>query len=276
MPEIICENCSAAIIVPEQYDQPYIKCSECGGHQKSPLRSESGPKYRILDASARARSQDQELDLAALSSSDCTSGDKGKGGPASVAPAIASAARKAEEAQKNRPVLNKVVNRPVSEEKMLEDVLGKNGMDLVFQTVAGYMGELNEKKRIAGKARAVQALMRMKIPAELAARAVDYAEKSPVIETILWSEYRASLIKGLGIFLLGVLISAGVHALAHPRWEFVLFQIPFAVGFAFAANAGINMAGLKIKALRNEKVHYAFVFLAIILITAYVVAGIWF
>lgn len=274
MAEVRCENCGAAMVIPAGYNQPYLKCSSCGGHQKSPLSDNCGPKYRILDASERARSQDQTVDLAAISE-DETHDQKSRPVPPNVGPAYASAAKKAAEAQKTTQTY-KVINKPISEKKMFEDALGVNGYEMVLQSVAGYMGELNEKKRHAAKNKALQTLMRSKIPAELAAKVVDYAEKSPEIEKILWSDYKSSLIKGLGIFFLGLAISAGVHMLAHPRWEFVLFQVPFAVGFAYAVNAAINMAGLRIPALRNEMVHYLFVIFSVLAIVFYLIIGVWY
>lgn len=275
MPEIRCENCGAAMMIPAGYDQPYVKCSSCGGHQKSPDPEASGPRYRILDSEQRARSQGQVLDLAALTDSEEPPADSGYSAPSVAGPALAPAAKKAAEAQKTASTY-RVINKPLNEKKLLEDALGKNGFAMVLQTVAGFVGELNEKKRQAGKGRAVQALMRAKIPAELAARAVDYAEKSPEIEHILWADYKASLVRGLAIFFIGVVLSIGVHLLAHPGWEFVLFQVPFAVGFAYAVNAAINMAGLKIAALRSEAVHYAFLAIAALTIILYVIAGVWY
>lgn len=275
MPEIRCENCGHSMMIPVGYDQPYVKCSNCGGHQKSPVSEVSGPKYRILDAEQRARSQDQTLDLAALSDDEEQQPSAPRGVPPVIGPALASAAKKAAEAQKTASTY-KVINKPLNEKKLLEDALGRNGFELVLQTVAGFVGELNEKKRQAGKAKAVKTLMRAKIPAELAARAVDYAEKSPEIENILWSDYKSSLFRGLGIFFVGLVISVSVHLLAHPGWEFVLFQVPFAVGFAYAINAAINMAGLRIPALRSEMVHYLFLAFALIAILLYVLIGIWY
>lgn len=275
MPEICCKNCGAAMMIPAGYNQPYVKCSSCGGHQKSPSKKTEGPKFRILDDEQRAKSLDQTLDLAALSEKVAESAAESRVGVPDVGPILVSAVRKAAEADKVRQTY-KVINKPLNEKKLLEDALGENGFAIVLQTVAGYAGELNEKKRQAGKAKAVQALMRSRISAELAARAVDYAEKSPEVEGILWADYKSSLFRGLGIFFVGIVISVVVQFLAHPGWEFVLFQVPFAVGFAYAVNAAINMAALKVPALRREAVHYIFLACASLAILLYVVVGIWF
>jgi len=148
-------------------------------------------------------------------------------------------------------------------------------MEMLMQLTATYMSELNEKSRAKAKSRAVQALMRTRVSAELAGRALAFAEKSEDIDGILWDIYRSNLIKGLLIFATGLVISLLVNALAHPGWEFVLFQVPFAVGLAYAVNAGLNMAGLKLPSLRNEMVHYSFILLATLFILAFVAAGIW-
>jgi hypothetical protein len=67
-----------------------------------------------------------------------------------------------------------------------------------------------------------------------------------------------------------------VHLLANPGRGFVLFQIPFAVGFAFAANAGVNMLALKFPALRSDKIHYGLMAFFTIIILGYIVWGFYF
>lgn len=276
MPDVRCENCGMMMPVPDGYNQPYLKCSGCGGHQKAPSEIASGPRYRILDDSARAKTIDQALDLEALKEEQIREEERKKNTVSRqvAAPVIVAAEKKTPELQRTE-YEQKQRKRFVSSRKDFVDALGEGGYEMLLQTVAGYMGELNEKKRKLARGKAVQKLMRSKVPAELAAAAVEFAEKCPETEEVLWEEYKSALFRGLGIFGLGVLISVGIHFLAHPRWEFVLFQVPFAVGFAYAVNAAINMAGLRVPALRSEKVHYLFMFLSILLISLYVVAGIW-
>ena len=149
-------------------------------------------------------------------------------------------------------------------------------MEMLLQLVAGYMDELNEENRRAEKAKAIQKMMKAKFPAELVARAVEFAEKSPEINEILLSNAVASLKRGLAVLGVGALISLVVHFAAHPGRELVLFQLPFAVGLAFVCNAALNMIGLRQPALRSNTVHYGFLGLAFLLIIGYVVWGFFF
>lgn len=149
-------------------------------------------------------------------------------------------------------------------------------MEMVFQLVAGYMDELSETRRHSEKTRAMQALMRAKFPAELAARAVEFAEKSPETTEIILANYRSALNRGLLIFACGCLISLVVYLAANPGRELVFFQLPFAVGLAYTCNALLSMAGLKYPALRSNLIHYAFLSFASLLILGYVIWGIYF
>lgn len=274
MAEIKCEQCSATIDVPDGYTQPFLKCANCGAHQKTPEAGDE-PKYRLLDAAARARGQ-QSVDISALSkSTEEPRPKKQKWRNITPPPALASAAKK-EAAARQAAVGPKIFGDVVDERSVFEDALGSGGMEMLMQLAASYMSELNDSAKARSKSKAMQALMRSRVPAELAGRALAYAEKSEEIEKILWDNYRSNMFRGLGIFAVGLIISVLVHALAHPGWEFVLFQVPFAVGFAYAVNAGINMAGLKIPVLRNEMVHYGFMIVAALMILSYAAVGIWF
>ncbi|EKD81257.1 MAG: hypothetical protein ACD_39C01887G0003 [uncultured bacterium] len=273
MAEVRCEQCSAMIVIPEGYNQPFLKCANCGAHQKTPEASNE-PTYRLLDAATRARGQ-QSVDMTVLSPPPEEPKPKKQKWRNITAPVLVSAAKK-EAAARQAAIGPKIVKGIVDERTVIEDALGSNGMEMLLQLTATYMSELNDSARARSKSKAMQALMRSKVPAELASIALNYAEKSEEIEKILWDNYRSNMLRGLGIFAVGLVISVLVHALAHPGWEFVLFQVPFAVGFAYAVNAGINMAGLKIPALRDEKVHYGFMIVATFMILAYVAVGIWF
>ncbi len=273
MTEIRCAQCSAVFVLPEGYAAPYIKCPTCGSHEKNSLVADE-PKYRILDQAGRQRAQRQENQETPTVPPPGIPVASPPPGPRIAPPVVASPEKK--QAAASTRIEHKVVGRPVGEDKILEDALGKNGMEMVYQLVAGYLDELNENRRHIEKTKAMQTLMRSKFPAELAARAVAFAEKSPHTQTILWENYRSSLKRGLTIFGIGVVISLGVHFLAHPGREFVFFQLPFAVGLAYTCNALLNMAGLKFPGLRSNSVHYAFLTLAAMLILGYVVWGVFF
>ncbi len=272
MAEIKCGQCSTMIAIPEGYDLPFLKCPNCGVHQKAPGASDE-PTYRLLDAAARARSQ-QPVDLSTFPKLPEEPLPKKQKWRNITEPVLVSAARKEAVARKT-PGSARVTGSVIDERVLIKDALGSGGMEMLMQLAASYISELSDSARTKGKAKAMQALMRSKVPAELAGRALAYAEKSKEIETVLWENYRSNMLRGLGIFAVGLVISVLVHTLAHPGWEFVIFQIPFAVGFAYAVSAGISMAGLKVPALRNEKIHYGFIIVATLMILAYVVAGIW-
>ncbi|PKL51297.1 MAG: hypothetical protein CVV42_00160 [Candidatus Riflebacteria bacterium HGW-Riflebacteria-2] len=273
MEELRCSQCSAKISIPDGYNLPFLKCENCGAHQKTPQASNE-PTYSLLDPAARARSQ-QPVDLSSLPPLPPSEPLPKKQKWRSITePIIASAARK-EAAAKLGPKPMKATASVLSERAFIEDALGSHGMEMLMQLAASYMAELNEKTRAKAKSKAMQALMRTRVTAELASQALAYAEKSDEIDSILWDNYRSNMIRGLVIFAVGLVISALVYALAHPGWEFILFQVPFAVGLAYAVNAGINMAGIKIPALRNEMIHYGFIIVATLMILAYIAAGIW-
>jgi len=274
MAEVKCEQCSAMIIVSEGYNEPFLKCANCGAHQKTP-EAGNEPTYRLLDAAARARGQ-QPVDMSNLPTSTEEPRPKKQKWRNITAPPVLVSAAKKEAAARQKSGGTKIISGVVDESAVIQDALGSSGMEMLMQLAASYMGELSDSAKARGKSKAMQALMRSRVPAELAGMALAYAEKSDEIEKILWDNYHSNMIRGLGIFAVGLVISVLVHALAHPGWEFVIFQIPFAVGFAYAVNAGINMAGLKNPALRNEKVHYGFMIVATLIILAYVAVGIWF
>ena len=273
MAEIRCGQCSTVFSIPEDYAAPYIKCPDCGSHQKNPALSAQEPVYRILDHAGRQRAA-QPVAAPIESPENEAAVPPAPAGPRIAPPAVASAEKK--QAAQTVRVDHKISGRPVSEKKILEDALGKNGMEMVFQLVAGYLDELNEGRRQAEKTRAMQTLMRARFPAELAARAVEFAEKSPETEAIIWGNYFSSLKKGLLLLGAGVVISLVVHFAANPGRELVFFQLPFAVGLAFTCNSLLHMAGMKFAGLRKSSIHYAFLFFASLIILGYIVWGVYF
>ena len=273
MAEIRCGQCSTVFSIPEDYAAPYVKCPDCGSHQKNPALSAQEPVYRILDHAGRQRAA-QPVAAPIESPENEAAVPPAPAGPRIAPPAVASAEKK--QAAQTVRVDHKISGRPVSEKKILEDALGKNGMEMVFQLVAGYLDELNEGRRQAEKTRAMQTLMRARFPAELAARAVEFAEKSPETEAIIWGNYFSSLKKGLLLLGAGVVISLVVHFAANPGRELVFFQLPFAVGLAFTCNSLLHMAGMKFAGLRKSSIHYAFLFFASLIILGYIIWGVYF
>ncbi len=272
MAEIRCGQCSTVFSIPDDYAAPYVKCPDCGSHQQNPALSVEEPVYRILDHAGRQRAARPVS--APVEPPEDAAATPVPAGPRIAAPVVASAEKK--QAAQTVRVEHKVSGRPVSEKKILEDALGKNGMEMVFQLVAGYLDELSESRRQTEKTRAMQTLMRARFPAELAARAVAFAEKSPETGAIIWGNYLSSLKKGLLLLGAGVVISLVVYFAANPGRELVFFQLPFAVGLAFTCNSLLHMAGLKFAGLRKSSIHYAFLFFASLLILGYVVWGVYF
>jgi len=273
MAEIRCGQCSSVFSIPEDYAAPYVKCPDCGSHQKNPTLTTQEPVYRILDHAGRQRAA-QSVAAPVEPPEESVAEKPVSAGPRIAPPVVAPAEKK--QAAQAAMIDHKISGRPVSERKILEDALGKNGMEMVFQLVAGYLDELNENRRQAEKTRAMQALMRAKFPAELAARAVAFAEKSPETEAIIWGNYLSSLKKGLLLLGAGAIISLVVYFAANPGRELVFFQLPFAVGLAFTCNSLLHMAGLKFAGLRRSSIHYAFLFFASLLILSYIVWGVYF
>lgn len=276
-----CAQCGAKITVDAAYLQPFIKCEECGSHEKIPMDSGPAPKYRVLDDKQRIRLEkgikeepQSATELDQHEEPDSTEKDQPSQGLKIAAPVIA--AKKTAVGWPARPPDYRNVKKPLDNRKILIDALGKDGLEMVLEMVAGYLTESDESKKRSKKSRVIQTLMKSKITGELASQAVDYAEKCPETRDYLWANYKANLILGLGIFTAGVIISALIHFLAHPGRGFILFQLPFAVGFAYAVNAAINLAALKFPALRSDKIHYLAMTAVTALIVLYVIWGIYF
>lgn len=270
-----CRQCGAPISVADDYLQPFIKCEECGSHEKISETSGKAPKYKVLDDRERIRVEMgiQNPPITEVETHEDAPAEVSSG-PKIAAPAIS--AKKSAAGWPARPVDYRNVKKPIDTRKILIDALGEEGLEMVFAMVAGYLLETDEGRKRVKKARVVQTLMKSKITGELASQAVAYAEKCPETTDFLWSSYKSNLLLGLGIFAAGIIISALIHILAHPGRGFILFQLPFAVGFAYAVNAGINMASIRFEALRSEKIHYLVMAMVTALIGAYVVWGIYF
>lgn len=272
-----CAQCGALITVADDYLQPYVKCEDCGSHEKIPLSSAKAPKYRVLDDQQRIRvemgikkSPAPEPEQPHKEQSE----EKPRPEPKIAAPVIA--AKKSSVGWPARPMDYRSTKKPLDNRKILVDAFGEDGLEMVLEMVAGYLAESDSNKKRAKKAKVIQTLMKSKISGELASQAVEYAEKCPQTMDYLFNNYLANLKLGIGVFAAGMLISLLIHFLANPGRGFILFQIPFAVGFAFAVNAAINMAALKIEALRSDKTHYIAILATALLIAIYVIWGIYF
>ena len=279
MRQFNCVQCGSQIEVPQNYLQPFIKCAECGSHEKIPFANQQDLKYKILDDKERIRLE-QRKSQASVPAEETPEEEpvqpeeKAASGPKIAAPAIAT--RKSAAGWPSLPQDYRSSRKPLDTKRFLIDALGEDGFNLVLEMVAGYLFESDESRKRAKKARVIQTLMKSKITGNLATQTVSYAEKCPETLDYLWANHLSNLKLGLGIFGAGLVISIFIHIIANPGRGFVLFQLPFAVGFAYAINAGINLAALKFEILRSDKVHYLFMTLATLLISLYVVWGLYF
>lgn len=269
-----CAQCGASIEVPPDYKQPFIKCEACGSHERIPYATGPEPKYKILTESQRVKVELGETEALPPDPEPEPEQREPRTGPRITAPAIA--AKKSSSGWPAKPIDYRTGRKPVDTRQILIDALGEEGLEMALQLVAGYLSETDESRKRAKKARVIQRLMKSRITAEIASQAVDYAEKCPETQEFLWDLYKSNLKLGLGIFVGGVLISMMIHFLAHPGRGFIIFQLPFAVGFAYAANAAINMAAMKIDALKSDRLHYLFMFIVTFSIVLYILWGIYF
>lgn len=262
MLDVGCQSCKGRFQVPDDYKEPFYKCPDCGALQSLEEYLPKGPKYRILDGHRQNVKVDAEPDTVLPK------------GPPKVQVARASAAAKA----------RVIPNRPhgargssvVNERQILLDAVGEDGLQMVFQMVAGYLLEPDKSTKAAKKNRVIQTLMRSKMTGEMAVRAAAYAEKSPDTIELLKAEYVWGLKLGLGVFVVGMIISALVYMIADPGFGFVIFQLPTAVGLAYAFHSLINLVGIKVDFLRSNLVHYGFIATASILILLYTIAGLFY
>lgn len=273
MLNVVCQNCKSRFQVPDGYEEPYYKCPDCGALQSLEKYLPKGPKYRILD------SRRQDAKKAVEPDTNFPEGESAQieepKGPPKPKVARASAAAKAR-VLTSRPSSGPKGTSVIKERQILLDALGEDGLQMVFQMVAGYLLEPDKAAKTAKKNRVIQTLMRSKMTGEMAARAAAYAEKSPDTIELLKAEYVWGLKLGLGVFVVGMIISAFVYMVADPGFGFVIFQLPTAVGLAYAFHSLINLAGIKIDYLRSNMVHYGFIAIATILILLYAIAGVFY
>ena len=277
MSNITCNQCKESNVIPEGYTQPMIKCRFCGAFIETGIKKDTGPAYQILSSQARSRLKEGESvplptnisaeELIAANSTANTIPD----------PVIA---HKEQEIVRpltasGKPELDKG-SLPVSPRVFILDALGEEGLQMVFEMVAGYMAEFDENRRQAKKLRVLQTLMKSRITGNLANKALNFAETSPETQEILRKNYISGIKTGAIIFVAGLFISLGVHFIANPGRGFVLFQLPCAVGLAYAANSGMSLIGLNNEKLQSALIHYLFIGICALLILLYVAWGLMF
>jgi DNA-directed RNA polymerase subunit RPC12/RpoP len=275
MRSVNCAGCGKQIKIPDTHHYPFIKCKNCGSQVRIPPQNLEEPKYKILTPEQRQKISQTDH----IPNESSSEGEKppeqqeDKPEKSTHSPVYKS---KSSAGWPEKPPTHKKKKNPIDTRKILLDALGHEGLEMVFQMVAGYLAEVDENKKRMKKNRVIQNIMRSKITADIAARAVVFAEKAEETQTILWNNYKFGVFVGFGIFAAGLLISIFVHLLANPGRGFFLFQVPFAVGLAYAANSAFNMLELKFNFLRSVLVHYIFMTFLTLLIAVYVIWGLFF
>jgi hypothetical protein len=273
---IICEQCASKTIIPDGYVQPLVKCSSCGALNKTGIEQKKQPTYKILGVNSQVNNQSEcpsfGKDKPCLESDETPRLDSSR-----PTPAIARAPVKAKMPTSVKSTSNiKKEDLPVATRRFMRDALGEQGLQMVFAMVAGYMSEFDDKKKKVKKARVLQTLMKSKITGTLASQALDFAERSPETREIMIQNCKHGIMTGLGVFFAGVIVSLGIHFLANPGRGFVLFQVPFAVGLAYAVYSGVSLVELKSEKLNSSTTHNIVIFVSAFLILLYVVWGVLF
>ncbi|MGM0600607.1 MAG: hypothetical protein ACQETH_12425 [Candidatus Rifleibacteriota bacterium] len=275
MRSINCAGCGNPVKIPDTHRYPFIKCKSCGSQVRVPPQNKEEPKYKILTPEQRQKiSQPENIPTKSSPEKENPPDQQTETSGKKKHPPLPGG--KSSAGWPEKPPTYKRNKKPVNTRKILIDALGHEGLEMVFQMVAGYLAEVDENKKRKKKNRVIQNIMRSKITADVAARAVIFAEKAEETHQILWNNYKFGLFVGLGIFATGLLISIFVHILANPGRGFFLFQVPFAVGLAYAANSAFNMLELKFDYLRSALVHYIFMTLITLIIASYVIWGLFF
>lgn len=166
MATIICNQCQAEIEIPAGYNVPYIKCAVCGAPQRLQLNAPNEPRFKILDKKGRINAANQTVAEEIPEEPIEEQTDQPVQAP--VKKAIP------QKRMEHNPSF-----KPVEDDKMILDSMGEEGMKKAFELVAEYICSTSPKVRAAGRAKAIQKLMKEKYPASMATKAIEYAERSP-------------------------------------------------------------------------------------------------
>lgn len=165
MAQIICEQCKATIDVVDNYAAPFIQCPSCGSHQKYTPDTSGQPKFKILDAKGRERAANNVVSEEII---------------VDESPAIPVNkpifAKTSQPVKKFAPL---ITEKPIDTKSMLIDSMGEEGLQQAYKLAAEYIGSKSERTRKNGRAKAMKALMKLKFPADLATKALEFAEKAP-------------------------------------------------------------------------------------------------
>ena len=198
---LVCEHCKAEVELPDTYDAPYVRCNVCGTHLKTG-RGESGKgaKFNLKPSKRPAVSQSVapvfqpeqvEQNSAVVVAQSNASPNKT---PSTGLPYVKQ---------------ESVISKSAEKEKRIREAMGEEGMKKAVELVSDYVCMTSPKARTAGRARAVQRLMREKYPISIAASAIEYAERSPEALTLAKAKNlkKSVIIAGVASLLIAGLLA---------------------------------------------------------------------
>lgn len=284
---VVCEHCSDAIDMSDDYDLPNLKCSSCGGIIKNPLH-ENGPTYKILSSKTRSnkktslvkQNSEIENEISGVKASQEADDSSEQHAFSEVNQKVSKPNKPyipdpiiAISPQKELPLTRyKIPNMkgPISERNFIEDAIGEEGIKKVFELVSNYIESLDESERNEGRVKAIQILMKMQLTAELATHTISYAENNIELKTTLIRKHLRITCKRTVFF---------GTALAF-TYILSIKQIPIdATGVYISASIfGISqilyLVGTRYPFFKSKKILFLVIVLSILVIIAYTANGI--
>lgn len=193
---IVCEQCKAEIDVPAGYNVPFIKCPECGTPQRVMQTPAGGPKFKILNSQRRfGAANNQPVEQPPM---EAAVAEQSAVKP-SVKPQTAATPR----------IEHNPTFKPIEEEKLIIDSVGEEGIKKALDLVSEYICLTSPKAKAAGRAKAIQKMMKEKYPASMATKAIAYAERLPEAMAMGKSKNikKIVIIAGVAAFLIAGVLS---------------------------------------------------------------------
>lgn len=175
---IICEQCKAEIEIPAGYNVPFIKCTVCGAPQRVMKAPSGGPKFKILDNQRRSNATNNTLNPIPSEPVSAKTTEQQSNASPVAKPVIKQQATLNISREQNSSF------KPIEEEKMILDSVGDEGLKKALELVADYICLSNPKAKAAGRAKAIQQMMKAKYPASIATKAIAYTERLPEAMTL--------------------------------------------------------------------------------------------
>ncbi len=200
MATIVCEQCKAEIEIPAGYNVPFIKCPECGTPQRVMQAPTGGPKFKILNNQRRFNAANNPPAEPQPVEQETTE-----------QPAAKTAVKPAAKPQSavNLKIEHNPSFKPIEEEKMIIDSVGEEGIKKALDLVSEYICLTSPKAKAAGRAKAIQKMMKEKYPASMATKAIAYAERLPEAMAMGKSKNikKIVIVAGVAAFLIAGVLS---------------------------------------------------------------------